>query len=62
MSYCYSPIVRCEAEHTMVLTNQTQRECSLEHGCQQGRDCPLGGCFAKISEAYRSPGVWEMLH
>ena len=54
MTNCYSPIRRCEVAHTMVQANQTQQKCAKEHGCLPGRDCPLGGCFAKIPESYRS--------
>jgi len=57
MSYSSSPIRRCDAEHTMVRTDQTQRECALEHGCPPGRDCPLGGCFVEIKASYRTPRV-----
>lgn len=46
MSFIDTPISRCEAAHAMVLTDQTQRECALEHGCPPGRNCPLDGCFA----------------
>jgi len=49
MSYLDSPIGLCDAEHTVVLTDQTQQQCALEHGCPPGRNCPLDGCFAKIS-------------
>lgn len=49
MSYIDSPIGLCEAEHTVVLTDQTQKECALEHGCPPGRNCPLDGCFARVS-------------
>ena len=49
MSYFDSPISRCEAAHTMVLTDQTNQECRVEHACPPGRKCPLKGCFAKIS-------------
>ena len=49
MSYIDSPIGICKAEHTIMLTDQTQRECALEHGCPAGRDCPLDGCFARVS-------------
>lgn len=49
MSYIDSPMGICEAEHTIVLTDQTQRECALEHGCPPGRNCPLDGCFARVS-------------
>lgn len=49
MSFIDSPISRCEAVREMVLTDQTQRQCALEHGCPPGRECPLDGCFAEIS-------------
>lgn len=56
MSYSYSPIRRCEAAHTMVLTNQTQETCAQEHGCPPARICPLSGCFAKVYSAHLGPG------
>ena len=49
MTFIDSPIGRCEAEQTIVLTDQTQQQCALEHGCPPGRNCPLDGCFARIS-------------
>lgn len=49
MSTFDSPIGRCEAVHEMVLTDQTQRQCALEHHCPPGRDCPLDGCFTQVS-------------
>ena len=49
MSFIDSPISSCNAVREMVLTDQTQRECALEHGCPPGRNCPLDGCFAAIS-------------
>lgn len=49
MSFIDTPISRCEAVREMVLTDQTQRQCALEHGCPPGRNCPLDGCFAEIS-------------
>ena len=54
MSFLDSPIGRCEAERTMVLTDQTQRQCAQEHGCPPGRECPLDGCFAKRSGLYET--------
>jgi hypothetical protein len=33
MSYFDARIGRCEALHTMVLTDQTNNECKREHGC-----------------------------
>jgi len=56
MSFIDSPISRCEAVREMVLTDQTQGQCALEHGCPPGRNCPLDGCFAEIS------GVTEAAH
>jgi hypothetical protein len=41
MSFIDSPISSCNAVREMVLTDQTQRECALEHGCPSGRSCPL---------------------
>lgn len=49
MSFFDGSIGRCEAVREMVLTDQTQRQCALEHGCPPGRECPLDGCFAKVS-------------
>lgn len=46
MSGFDAPIGRCEAMRTMVLTDQTEHDCKLEHGCPPGRDCPLAGCLA----------------
>ncbi len=39
----------CEAVGEMVITDQTQEECACEHGCPPGRNCPLDGCFARVS-------------
>lgn len=47
-----APIARCDAAHTMVLLDETQFECACEHGCPPGRNCPLQGCFAKLSGLY----------
>ncbi len=55
MSYFDSPISRCEAAHTMVLTDQTQENCAHEHECPPGRICPLAGYFANIHLAERNP-------
>lgn len=49
MCFFDGPIGRCEAVHEMVMIDQTQRECALEHGCPPDRDCPLDGCFAQTS-------------
>lgn len=43
------PIARCEAVHEMVLTDETQVECALEHGCPAERRCPLQNYFAEFS-------------
>lgn len=40
------PVSRCEVVGEMVLTDQTQRQCALEHHCPKGTKCPLEGCFA----------------
>jgi hypothetical protein len=55
MTFLDSPIGRCEAEQTIVLTDQTQQQCALEHGCPPGRNCPLDGCFAKTSGLSETP-------
>jgi len=55
MSRKMSQIARCEVAHIMVRTNQTQGQCTLEHGCPPGRDCPLGSCFANMHAAHRVP-------
>ncbi|MFM8797561.1 MAG: hypothetical protein ACKODT_01210 [Fluviibacter sp.] len=39
-------VARCEEAGEMVLTDQTQHECKLEHHCPKGTVCPLDGCFA----------------
>lgn len=39
-------VSRCEAAGEMVLTDQTQEQCALEHCCPKGTKCPLDGCFA----------------
>ncbi|MCB1926507.1 MAG: hypothetical protein KDH17_00580 [Rhodocyclaceae bacterium] len=49
MSFLDSPISRCEAKRTIVLTDQTQAQCALEHGCEPGTRCPLCGCFVDVS-------------
>ena len=59
MSNNYTPVGRCEVAHTMVRIDQNQHDCSLEHGCPPGRVCPLGACFAKLSEAFRSSAAQE---
>ena len=49
MSYLDSPIGFCEVGRTIVLTDQTQKQCAFEHDCPPGRNCPLHNCFARIS-------------
>jgi hypothetical protein len=44
----------------MVLTDQTQRQCALEHGCPPGRNCPLDGCFAEISGVTEEATLGEL--
>lgn len=61
MSFIDSPISRCEAVREMVLTDQTQGQCALEHGCPPGRNCPLDGCFAEISGVTETAVVAEVL-
>ena len=61
MSFIDSPISRCEAVREMVLTDQTQGQCALEHGCPPGRNCPLDGCFAEISGVTEAAVVAEVL-
>lgn len=39
-------VSRCEVAGEMVLTDQTQAQCALEHHCPPGTRCPLAGCFA----------------
>ena len=45
MTFLDSPIARCEAMRTMVLTDQTQSQCAREHDCPPGTVCPLCGWF-----------------
>jgi hypothetical protein len=61
MSNAYSPVRRCEAQHAMVRVNQTQRECALENSCPPGRNCPLAGCFANVTESRSNPGVFRTM-
>jgi hypothetical protein len=60
MSFIDSPISRCEAVREMVLTDQTQRQCALEHGCPPGRECPLDTCFAEISGVTEAATLEEL--
>ena len=59
MSYLDSPIGFCELEHAIVLTDQTQAQCGLEHACPPGRICPLHGFFAGIAEAALPEGILD---
>ena len=47
MTFLDSPICRCELMRAMVLTDQTQQQCAVEHECPPGTVCPLGDCFAE---------------
>lgn len=49
MTFIDSPISRCEAMRTMVLTDETQAECAREHDCPAGQVCPLCGYFTETS-------------
>lgn len=44
-----SPIGRCEVAQEIVLLDQTQCECSREHACVAGTECPFEGCFTPVS-------------
>lgn len=54
MSCFDAPISRCEVMHTMVVTDQTEDDCVLEHGCPVGRTCPLAGCLAEAQATGRT--------
>lgn len=49
MSILDVKVARCEVAKEMVFLDETQLECSLEHKCPPGTNCPLEGCFAKKS-------------
>jgi hypothetical protein len=49
MSFFDAPISRCEVARTLVVTDQTQHQCALEHACAPGQVCPLGTCFTATS-------------
>lgn len=53
MSRTTFQIARCAAAHAMVRIDQTQGQCTREHGCPPGRHCPLAGSFANIHAAQR---------
>ena len=59
MKHVYHQIERCEIKHTMVRTDQTQRECALEHHCPASCACPVAAHFVEVGEAYRRPMAWE---
>jgi len=59
MKPVYHPIERCEIKHTMVRTDQTQRQCALEHHCPASCACPVAAHFVEVGEAYRRPMAWE---
>ena len=43
-----SPIEPCPVCGQMVLLDQTQRECAVEHHCSSETPCPLRACFTGI--------------
>jgi len=49
MCFFDSPVGRCEVVRELVLLDETQRECSREHGCAAGQICPLEGYFTECS-------------
>ncbi|HLO61989.1 MAG TPA: hypothetical protein VK165_03395 [Azonexus sp.] len=49
MSFFDSPLARCEAVREWVLTDETQAECTREHDCPPGFNCPLCAYFAENS-------------
>lgn len=51
MTFLDSPIARCEAMRTMVLTDQTQAQCAREHECPAGTVCPLCGWFVDEADS-----------
>ncbi len=51
MTFLDSPIARCEAMKTMVLTDETQAQCAREHDCPPGTVCPLCGWFIEDQAA-----------
>jgi len=47
--YLDSPLELCRRRGCIVLLDQTQRECALEHHCKEAReDCPLRGHFTGL--------------
>lgn len=43
-----APISRCEVMRVMVITDQTQHQCAVEHGCADNTACPLEDCFSGV--------------
>ena len=58
MSFIDSPISRCEAVREMVLTDQTQRQCALEHGCPAWPGMSVGWLFCRDFGRDRSGHTW----
>jgi hypothetical protein len=61
MSFFDAPLARCEAVRQMVLTDETQAECSREHDCPPGFKCPLCGYFTE-SSGLSEEGSIQMLN
>lgn len=60
MSIFDCPIARCEVMRTLVITDQTQKQCSRENGCDPATQCPLECCFTGhewIDEAAPAPAA-----
>lgn len=57
MTFIDSPIARCEAMRTMVLTDQTQAQCAREHDCPPGTVCPLCGWFVEEAPSGGKPAA-----
>ena len=55
MSFIDSPMARCEFAHAIVLTDETQAECSREHECPPGTACLLCGYFTETSGVSEEP-------
>jgi len=47
-------LASCSVAQTFVLTDQTQRQCSIEHDCPPETDCPLLNTFTgiELGESY----------
>ena len=57
MSYFDVPVGRCEVMHIMVMTDQTEAECTLDNGCPVGRRCALASSLTPIHGAERPPAT-----